>query len=378
MEFEIDWLKNIRKQLHINPELSHHEKKTAEAIDSYLKKLQPDLIVKNIGGNGIACLFSGKYPGKTLLFRCELDALPIDEVNSFEYKSVFNGVSHKCGHDGHMSIMLGLAVRLHNKRPKRGKVILLFQPAEETGEGAQLILSDEKLNQYSIDYVFALHNLPGFKENTIIVKYGVFASASVGVEIKLFGKTSHAGEPEKGINPAKAVSRLIHQFLNLQNPNTNENLILVTIIHILLGKISYGTSAGYAELRATLRTFKSSDLKMLIQKVIDIVDKTCKHENLENTLSFLEEFPASKNDEYCNSIVCQAAKDSGLQIEKITVPFRWSEDFGHFLNVYKGAIFGLGAGIDHPKLHNPDYDFPDGILKSGINIFYQIIKNIQG
>lgn len=198
-KIKIGNLVNLRKDLHRNPELAGQEKRTSEKILESIKKFNPDEIISGIAGRGLVFIFNGREEGRTILFRSELDALPINEQNDFEYRSRKENVAHKCGHDGHMTILAGLASLLKSERPDKGKVVLLFQPAEETGEGAYAVLNDEKFAQIKPDYVFALHNLPGFMAGSVVVKPGIFAAASKGMIIKLHGKTSHASEPETGL-----------------------------------------------------------------------------------------------------------------------------------------------------------------------------------
>ena len=238
--FDIDKIKNLRKELHQNPELSDNEFKTAERIANFLHHLKPDEIIRGIGGNGIACIFKGKKKGPSVLFRCDMDALPIEESNDFDYKSVHNGVAHKCGHDGHMAIISGLADVFSKNRPERGQAVLVYQPSEENGQGANRILIDQKWQNINVDYAFALHNLPGFKKKAIVTKKGIFASASKGMIIKLKGKTSHAAEPENGITPAIAMAEIIKELSSLpQKEKAFSDFTLVTIIHARLGEIAF-------------------------------------------------------------------------------------------------------------------------------------------
>lgn len=367
----------LRKEIHKNPELSGNEKYTAKRIVSFTKKFQADKIISNLGGNGIAIIFKGKEKGPTVLIRCELDALPISETNGFKHKSVKNNVSHKCGHDGHMSIVSGLIPILSESKLKKGRVVLLYQPAEETGEGAERILKDNKFKSIKPDFVFALHNLPGFKKGNIIIREKEFAAASKGMIIKLIGKTSHAAEPEKGINPALAVSNIISELTSLPKKiKLKKDFSLVTIIHSKIGERAFGTSPGYAEVMVTLRSFKNADMKLLTDRAIKKVKLIARRYKLKCEIEFTEEFPATVNDKNCVEIIKDAAKENKLKVHKIRTPFRWSEDFGHFTNHFKGALFGLGSGIKQPALHNPDYDFPDDIIEPGIKVFYSIINQI--
>ncbi len=381
-------LSTIRKKLHQYPELARKEKQTSNFIKEIISDFNPDEVIENLGGYGIAFIFNGSDFGPKILLRCELDAIPVQESNSLNYHSRYKGISHNCGHDGHMAIMIGVAKRLAKNRMKKGKVILLFQPSEETGEGAQRVLADNKFQKLNPDFVFALHNLPGYEKNTIIIKENNFASASKGMEIKFFGKTAHAAEPENGNTPVLAVSKIIQSltllgknpFLkNLQgNPKSQfKDFSLITIIHTLLGSIAYGTTPGYAEIRATLRTFDSSDMKKLSKAAIEIVRSNCEQADLKYEINWKEEFPVTTNNKDAVKIVKKASVYENLKIKEIQTPFKWSEDFGHFTNNFPGAMFGLGTGKDCAQLHNPNYDFPDEIIEPGITIYYKIIQLLE-
>ena len=245
----------LRQELHKHPEVSGKETETAQRIIDFLSKYKPNEIITNLGGNGLLAIYKGNEEGNTILFRCELDALPIQEINSFEYKSVYEGVSHKCGHDGHMAIICGLAKKLHQNPLKQGTVMLLFQPAEEDGSGAKSVVSDEKFKDIKVDYAFALHNLPGYPLHQIVIKENTFTCAVNSIIIQLQGKTSHASEPENGNNPALAISEIISAYnVKIQADITKENYCLITPIHINMGEKAYGVSAGYGEVHFTVRS----------------------------------------------------------------------------------------------------------------------------
>lgn len=386
MKLQLSELKKFRQYLHQNPELSNQEKSTAELICKKLRKFAPDKIIRNLGGNGLAAFFKGKKNGKKILLRCELDALPLYEKNDVSYRSSKENIAHLCGHDGHMAILLGVAEKLAKNRSSKGTVILLFQPAEETGEGAEKILQEDKFQKINPDFVFALHNLPGYPKNSIVIRKNIFASASKGLEIKIFGKTAHAAEPEKGKTPVLAVSEILEKLSLLgKNPfiqtiqknssNDFQNFTLLTIIHALVGNIAYGTTPGYAEIRATLRSYQENDLQKLSEKALEIIRKVSKKNKLEFSFAWKEKFPNTKNDWDATKKVIDSAEKLHLDLIRPENPFRWSEDFGHFTHKFKGALFGLGAGKDHPELHHPNYDFPDEIIETGIQIFGQIIQN---
>lgn len=370
-------LKRLRRALHQHPELSGREYMTAERIKDYLAATNPDKIINGIGGTGLAAVYDSGLPGLTVLFRSELDALPIQEINKMPYKSSFDGVSHKCGHDGHMTMIAGLASYIGKNRPKTGRAVIMYQPAEETGEGAAWVVKDASFKTIEPDYAFALHNLPGFEKNTIVMRDGTFASASKGMIAKLHGKTSHAGEPENGINPALAIAEIIKELDILSyNKEFFKSLTFLTFIHFRLGERAFGTSAGYAEMMTTLRSYSNDDMNSLSGKAEVLIKKIAKKEKLKVSFEWVEEFLAVVNDDECNKLIANTASELHKQINWRKEPFRWSEDFSHFTNNYKGALFGLGSGLEQPQLHNPDYDFPEDIIQTGIEMFSGIYNKL--
>lgn len=377
MEFNLNKLISLRKELHKNPEVAGNEFFTVQRINNYIIRFKPDEVIAGLGGNGIAFLYKGVKKGPTVMFRCELDALPIAEMNQFSHRSVRNGVSHTCGHDGHMAIIAGMAEVLSKSPPPAGCVILLFQPEEETGQGARKLLDDPQFNRLKPDYVFALHNLPGFPMHSVIVKDGIFSSASIGLIVELKGKTSHASEPENGISPAFAMAAILNKFKKHAMPGQNPGRVkIITPVHLELGEKAFGTSPGYGKMLFTLRATHAKDFEMLKNSVIQTIEQVAHENKLHLQHEWVEEFPNTKNDTFSNVIVRKAAEQAGFSAETIAFPFRWSEDFGHFLNKYPGALFGLGSGINQPALHNPDYDFPDELIETGIRIFSNIYKTI--
>ncbi len=370
----------LRRLLHKNAELSGQEKKTAEIIISVLNKTNPDKILKKIGGYGVAAVYKGAKPGWNLLFRCDMDALPIPETLIIDYRSDNNAVSHKCGHDGHMAIMLGFAQLLGDKRPEKGSITLLFQPSEETGAGARLVLDDpvfqDKIPQPN--YVFALHNLPGFPLKQVVVKQHIFASASEGLIVRLIGATSHAAEPHKGINPALALAQLLQSLSSIPQFHTAlHEAGQVTVIHVRLGEIAFGTSPGYGELMATLRSHSQDTMeriKLICEKQVVSISRAYQ---LDASIRWQEGFPVTINNQDVVKVIIESAQRLKLSVDCNSTPFPWSEDFGHFTDKYKGAMFGLGAGKKQPALHHPAYDYPDVLIDTGIKLFTEIMRQIH-
>lgn len=262
----------LRKTLHAHPELSGHEEQTSRRIRDFLTGNEPDSIIEGLGGHGLAAVYDSGQAGPSVLLRADLDALPIDEVNGFAHRSRHQGVSHKCGHDGHMAILAGMSSLLKKNRPSAGRVILLFQPEEETGQGAAKVIADPKFNKIKPDYAFALHNLPGYEKNVIIFKEGSFASASTGMIIQMHGKSSHAAHPEQGNSPVNMMAETISGLMGIPKEKNNfRDFVLLTIIHARLGEVAFGTNPGKAVVMATLRTYQDEDMLLMKKKAENLV-----------------------------------------------------------------------------------------------------------
>ncbi len=369
---------DFRRYLHQNPELSNHEMATSSFIKEKVQACHPDEIIE-FDNYGLGVVFKGKKEGKCLLIRGDMDALPIQEINDFEYKSRKDGVSHKCGHDGHSAILYGLAKVYGDERPACGDVILLFQPAEETGDGAKGIISDRKFSQLSPDFAVALHNLPGFAKHRIVYRRGVFTAAANSIIIRYFGKTSHAGQPELGKNPALAMAEVTNKFEELSVPDIErDDFKIITPIYFTLGHQSYGVSAGYGETHFTLRAWHNEVMQELEDRCAKIAMEVGEKYGLVIELDWTQGFFANQNNDTVVDAIVAAAKKLDLETEEKTTPFRWGEDFGLFTTEFPGAMYGLGAGLQAPALHNPDYDFPDEIIETGVKMMLEIQKQLSG
>ncbi len=376
MSIDIENLVRFRQSLHQNPELSGYEEFTSEIIKRMIIKFEPDEMIENLGGYGVAFIFRGEKNGPTLLFKADLDALPINETNHFDYVSRVEGIGHKCGHDGHMAILTGLAAYISKNRPAKGKAVLLFQPAEETGEGAQLVMDDPNFQRIKPDYCFGLHNIPGFPKNNILLKSNTITAASQGLIVKLFGKTSHASEPQKGISPALAMAQIISDITNLPTrTRLFDDFVLTTIVHARLGEYSFGTTPGYAEILVTLRSYNDEDMKELIRNSEQIVHTVSASERLKASIQVTDVYPSMINHSGLTNMVVEKARELGLEVRFLDKPFPWADDFARFSRPFPSVFFGIGAGDDAPELHRSDYDFPDEILETGINIFVAIYKH---
>ncbi len=367
----------IRKYLHANPELSEQEYETANFIYKHLQKTKANEVLK-ITDTAVVAVFEGKEKGKTTMLRADIDALPIQEINDFEHRSKTDNVSHKCGHDGHATVMLGVAQKLSENPISSGKVILLFQPAEENGKGASAALSSAYFENLAIDFVFAFHNLPGFPTNEIVIKEGPFTSNVSSMIIKLKGKTAHAAEPEMGYNPSVAIAKIVLEANKLvKNQPSEPDFFLITTVYSQLGELAYGISAGDGEVHFTIRAWDKDLFTKKVKLLEESIQQICDEEKLSLNISWTEEFDANLNDTKSVEIIETAANNSNLSITVLDNPFKWGEDFGLFTQKFKGAMFGIGAGEDTPALHNPDYDFPDEIIPTGVEMFYQITTELH-
>lgn len=368
-------LKEARHHLHKHPELSGKERKTSEYLKEQVKLTRPDEIISFRNYGFVAHYKRGS--GKKILVRADFDALPIAEVNEFEYQSIVHNVSHKCGHDGHASILLGLCYLLKSENLK-GDVYALFQPAEENGQGAVQMLERRKFSKIKADFALALHNLPGFPLHEVLCKSGTFTAAAKSLVLTFKGMTSHAAEPEKGKNPAVAMAEVTMAFAKKNHPDVEaEDFQLVTPIYTTMGEKSYGVSAGYGELHFTLRAWKNDRMEALESELVKIAKSIGERHEIQLEIDWCETFQANENDEQVVKAIREASDLLDMHYKRRDYPFKWGEDFGAFTRSIPGAMFGIGSGKDMPALHNPDYDFPDELLKTAPKLFLEIIKNLQ-
>jgi amidohydrolase len=369
-------LTELRHEFHSEAEMSRKEVKTSAKVIAELSKLSPTSIISGIGGTGVVAIFDSGVPGPKVLFRGELDALPIQEVNNFCYQSCNAGISHKCGHDGHLTTVLGVAQLVDIKKPKKGAVMFLFQPAEETGSGAQSMLEDPAFADINPDYVFAYHNVPGHPLGQVILRKGAMTASVRSLIIRLHGRTSHAAEPECGTSPALALAHLLQQLDALSNNTKDrEDFCVITPVHMNMGEVAYGIAAGYGELHLTMRTWTEGAMTSLIASIITLIDATTATHHLTYDLEWVEIFVANENKDDAVDLLADAASSTDCDVVFSPHPFKWGEDFGHFTAKFNGAFFCIGAGVGHPALHNNDYDFPDEILEIGMLMFTGVLLN---
>ena len=372
-------LTKFRRELHQYPELSGKEIKTAQKILYALKDMKPSKIIDKMGGHGLAAIFDSQEKGPTLLFRAELDALPIQEKNNIPWASNLPGVSHTCGHDGHMTMLLALG-RIISRNPiKCGKVVLMFQPSEENGQGARAVISDPRYEQIKPDLAFAIHIEPGRPFGYVSTRPGLMNCASLGLKITLHGKTAHAADPDDGISPSHAVAEFVQKISEFNHGDElNNNFRLTTVTHVQIGEQSFGISPGDASIFVTLRTSNDDILSQLDKDVRGLVSNISTQFKLTFDFEIFDHFAASINDKEAHDIAVNAMKSLNINYGSIGVPMRASEDFGIFGKQSKAAMLCLGPGEDYAALHNPNYDFNDDLIPVGTGIFERITRDLLG
>jgi amidohydrolase len=376
---DIEDLTAFRRELHRFPEISNEEKETARRVAGFLDDTGADEVLTGLGGHGLALVYDSGEPGLTILFRAELDALPIAEVSDIPHRSTVEGKGHMCGHDGHMAILAALGRLFGRQRPASGRVVLMFQPAEETGNGAAGVVADPRYAAIRPDFAFSLHNLPGTPLGHVRLREGVVNCASRGLRITLEGRTAHSSMPESGILPMLAVSRLMPRLAALGGGSfDSDDFSMATVTHARMGEPVFGVAPGHAEIRVTLRTRQDARMEGLCAAAEAMVREEALAEGLQCGFDYHEIFVASLNEPQAVAHLAAALDAEGVSHDGAELPMRASEDFGIFGHASKSAMLYLGSGVDRPNLHNPDYDFPDDLIAIGARIFMRTARNLLG
>ncbi|MFD1342535.1 amidohydrolase [Litorisediminicola beolgyonensis] len=369
----------FRRLLHQWPETSGEETDTARRIADALVPLGPTQVLTGFGGTGVAAIFASDRPGPTVLFRAELDALPIPEEPGPDWRSQVPGKGHLCGHDGHMTILLALGRLLARRQVAQGRVVLMFQPAEEDGSGARAVVADPRYAEIAPDWVFALHNDPGRPLGEVGLCDGLVNCASRGLAVTLSGRTAHAATPETGISPAPALAELIPALTALAHGDERSDAFrMATITHARLGEPTFGIAPGEALLHVTLRTAQDDAMAALAAEADAIITDVAERHGLTVSMTVQDDFAASINAPEAVAMVRAALDALGVPVSGQGLPMRASEDFGVFGWQAGSAMFCLGSGETCPPLHDPRYDFPDDLIPIGAAIFERIARDLLG
>ena len=362
-EQELQRIITLRHALHRHPELSMQERETMARIQAFLREHTAVEIVEREGW--FYAVKPGRDPAaRPIAFRADMDALPIRESGRLPYASACEGVSHKCGHDGHCAALCGLALALEETPPER-TVYLIFQPGEEIGAGGERCAA--LLREKGISEVYAFHNMSGYPEGTVVYRNGLTSPASEGLTIRLHGKQSHASTPEDGRNPAAAVSRLaLYAQQCLEQPHSG--MVLCTVTGISVGNGDFGISPGEGSICLTLRAERESEMKRLERKLLLFAAEQAEESGLNVEHEISDAFPETRNHPEGIRRVLRCARKQGIPVAEMDELWRASEDFGYYLKQCPGAMFYIGNGTDYPALHTREYDFHDGILPTAVSM----------
>lgn len=360
----------LRHELHAHPELSTQEIWTRQHLIDFLKKRTSLEIVEQ--KRWFYAIYHCGCDARTIAFRADFDALPMEErLPELPYSSQNDGVAHKCGHDGHAAALAGLALEIDQNGCDKN-VVFLFQHAEETGEGAKECV--DTLSQLGIDEIYAFHNMPGYPQNSVIIRSGTMQCASVGMTVEMIGTPTHASTPELGRNPANAIAQLTCALPELSDSARYTGLVLCTVIQIDVGQKAFGMSASRGEISITIRAEHETELDCLLDQVEGLAQKLSQANGLTCYISYTDRFPETRNTSTCADRVRTAAQALGLNIINLEAPVRASEDFGSILKTVPGAAFQIGNGEDYAGLHSYKYDFPDEILETAVQMYQMLLQ----
>lgn len=345
----------LRRALHCCPEISGQEVQTRSELMKFLKQ-HTSLELHSCGDGFYAAHRETDPVLPAIALRADYDALAMPDGSA----------SHLCGHDGHAAALCGAAVMTEGKNFGRN-IFFLFQPAEETGAGAEGCL--ELFEKESVSAIYGAHNLPGFPFGQITTRPGTFACASRGVILHFQGKPSHAAYPENGISPAAAMGELLSSLIKFSDPALYSGMTLCTVIGMNMGEKAFGAAAACAEVWLTLRAEHDADLQALHNRILTLSERLSATHRLLFSHQVQDVFPATENTPDHAQKVLDLCGGTLLH-----TPMRWSEDFGHYLIKCPGAFFGIGAGEDHPPLHTENYEYPDTLLKPAIAAFGALMQ----
>lgn len=367
----LDRTKELRAMLHNCPEISGQEKRTKELLMEFLQKYTSLELYPCGGGFYAAHRETVRQKDRN---RQDAHGMEIKKEPSIAIRADYDalsipggGAAHLCGHDGHAAALCGLALFLEGKQTGRD-VFLLFQPAEETGAGAEACT--EIFEKETISEIYGAHNLPGIPLGLVTVRPGTFACASRGVTLTMKGKATHAAYPENGVSPSQAVGKLLCDLPDISAAELYQGMTRCTVIGVHMGEKAFGAAAAEAEIWLTLRGEHDTDLSVLYQNVLRRASELAAEYGLTLEIACRDVFPSTENDAECAERILKIC--GGVLLEN---PMRWSEDFGHYLKKCKGAFFGIGAGIDQAPLHTENYEYPDDLLEPTMMAFWKLIQN---
>lgn len=369
----------IRRDLHKHPELGFEEHRTGAIVRAWLER--HGYAHRTSAKTGVVADLRGSGAAPTIALRADLDCLPMPETTDLPHRSIHDGRAHKCGHDGHTTILLGVAALLARRREQLGcNVRLLFQPAEEgvDGGGAKVMVAEGALA--GIEEVYGLHNWPGFRSHRVHVRAGAMLAQTHWLSIKIHGVGGHASQPQLCRDVVVAGSHLVVALQTVVARGLGyEGGAVVSI-----GKFAAGTTdnvlPGSAELEGTVRTFAPEVTERVLSRIREIVSGIATTFGVRTELELVPGYPVVMNDAVCADAVRRVG--AGVvgpgQVCEDGLPIAGGEDFAYMAQATRGAFFFVGTGDDAgtvPTCHHPDFDFDDTMIPIGIRMFLGLVED---
>lgn len=364
-----------RRAFHRRPELAYEEHQTAATVTGLLREFGVDEIATGVGGTGVVAVIRNG-DGPRVALRADMDALPIAETGSPPWRSEAPGKMHACGHDGHMTMLLGAARYLATARCFTGTVVLIFQPAEEGRAGAKAMIADGVLDRFPFDRVFALHNVPGMPAAEIAVWPGAVMAAVDRFDVTVTGKGGHAAMPHLNRDPVLAASALVVALQSIVSRSRDPGRpAVVTITRFNAGEADNATP-GVAALRGNVRFLEPDGSAVFREHIERVARGVAETYGVTIAVDYMVGRPPTVNAEEEARIAREAAATLAplATVAAQQAPIMASEDFSYFLAARPGAFAFLGAGEGRPSLHSSDYDFNDAILVPGASFLARLAE----
>ena len=377
----IDRLVAIRRDLHAHPELAFQESRTADVVARELAACGLE-VHRGLAGTGVVGILRKGEGGRSIGLRADMDALPLAEKNAFAHCSTRPGRMHACGHDGHTTMLLGAARFMAENRDSldiEGSVHFIFQPAEETDGGADVMIRDGLFDRFPMDAVFGLHNWPGLPVGELAVLPGPVMAGTCAFEITISGQGCHAAMPQQGIDTLIAASHLVLALQTIVSRNVDPCEAAVVSVTQIDGGESFNVIPDDAVVRGTIRAFKpevQALVETALRRICAGIDSTF---GVRSQVSFEQRYPPTINS-VAESALCRdvGALVFGTEnVRRNELPSMGAEDFAFMLQKKPGCYvwLGNGPGTGGCSLHNPHYDFNDAIIPFGVTYWVRLAES---
>ncbi|PSL20737.1 M20 aminoacylase family protein [Shimia abyssi] len=371
-------MKTWRRYLHQHPELEFACHKTAAFVAERLREFGVDEIHEGIAQTGLVAIINGQGDGPTIGLRADMDALPMEEMTGVDYASKVEGMMHACGHDGHSVMLLGAAKYLAETRKFSGRVALIFQPAEEEGAGAEVMVEEGIMERFAIGEVYGIHNIPGIAFGQFETKAGPIMAAVDTFTVNIQGRGGHGAYPQETCDPVVAAVAMVNaiQTIVSRNHDTRKQIV-VSVTQIHAGTVN-NVIPDTGMINGTIRTFEKDVQEMVHTRLREIVAGTAAAYGLEAEVDIVVGYPATVNHAEQVDFAADVARDvSGAEAVLADVDVEMgAEDFAYMLEARPGAYLFLGAG-EGAGLHHPKFDFNDELSPIGASFFARLVERAQ-